>query len=459
MTPTRFRTRYFVYPDGGWERLPDHQQSKCRLHEQVLETKDKFKISSFDAHTLDVSITTSKKFGHVDWENPPESILFDFNFYPDRERNRTLLARSHKDEIQVLLNNKWILMFDYLSQVSKNNTKFNPNQSARFCSATSIYLQNSWWRSNGKSLRFLDLPAELRTQVYRFAAPQEAIEAFPWRGLRGGYRINAIPELGKNNRMTAALFQVNKQVYKEMRDYMFDNLPLLINHHRILNMIKDLSWFPRDQITQLILDLPTPQDFVKLFGLNGRNLITDEEFVFEGKELTTIHLSREKLPNIKKFEIIIPRRSLLEPKLRSYCQTHIGTMILEIMWDTIYGHPLVVNGMIKKWQKKHWEEKAAQAHKIYEQVRADTQDGGGVRVSQQDIDKYEGKTDLTDYDEDGNCCYCNLSCCSLHDNNSDEEDEYLFPFLCTCFYHCGEDYYTWTDEDYVKDFEEDDEDE
>lgn len=445
------RTRYYGASNDSWIPLSDQCQPKNLLHQHLLETADQFSISSFDAHTLDVYIKVSgKNHGKADL------MAFDFDFYPNHEHNRTLFARFHEGQAQVLID-KWTPLIDYLQQVSRNNI-LNPNQSTSFCQVTGIQKQNAWWnaRRNAKikGFSFLELPPELRCEIYRFAGPQDAIEPYPSHDLRGSYRKNALPRVSAGNYNWArGLLRVNKLVHQEMSEYLFGNVPVLFNHRLLLREVfPDNTLFLRERLTLLTLALPTPRDFVKLFGLSGRNLIADEEFTFEPKAETTIYLDRKHLPFIKKFEVVIPPREQFDHELKSYCQTHIATMILEIMWSTIYGHPLTVSGYVKKWQKKFWETKAARAHKEYEEVHADTEDGG-VRITQEDIDRYEGKADGIDYDKDGNCCYCAMSRCSLHDDDeSDDEHEYLFPFLCNCHHTCSYDH--WTDMDLPKDLED-----
>lgn len=447
------QTRYYGATNGSWIPLSDQSQPKNILHQHLLEAADEFSISSFDAHTLDIFIQVSR-----DNDGVSDLMAFDFDFYPNPEHNRTLFARFHEGQAQVLID-KWVPLIDYLEQVSRNNI-LNPNQSTSFCQATGIQAQNAWWnaRRNAKikEFPFLELPLELRREIYRFAAPQDAIEPYPSHDLRGSYRKNGLPRVSAGNYNWArGLLRVNKLVHQEMSEYLYSNVPVLFNHHLLLEKtFPKNTLFLGERLTQLTLALPTPRDFVKLFGLNGRNLIADEEFIFEPKEQTISCLGREHLSLIKKIEIIIPPCEQYDHRLKSYCQTHIATMILETMWSTIYGHPLVVSGRVKKWQKKYWEEAAAQAHKEYEEVHADTEDGG-VRVTQEDIDIYEGKADGHDYDKDGNCCDCALSGCSLHndDEESDDEEEYLFPFLCACHPPCTYDS-EWTDVDVVKDLED-----
>lgn len=454
------RTRYYRASNDSWIPLSDQWQPKNILHQHLLETADKFSISSFDAHTLDISIKVSG-------ENAGKSDLmaFNFDFYPNHEHNRTLFARFHEGQAQVLME-KWIPLMDYLEQVSRNNI-LNPNQSTSFCHVTGIQKQNAWWnaRRNAeiKGFPFLELPPELRREIYRFAAPYDAIEPYPSHDLRGGYNQKALPRVSAGNYNWArGLLRVNRLVHQEMSDYVFGNFPVLFNHRRLLEeTFPHNTLFLCERLTQLKLALPTPRDFVKLFGLSGRNLIADEGFLFEPREKTISFLNRDHLPLIKKFEVVIPPREQFDHKLKSYCQTHIATMILEIMWPTIYGHPLTVSGDLKRWQKKFWEKKAARAHKEYEEAHADTEDGG-VRVTQEDIDRYEGIADGNDYDKDGNCCDCVMSCCSLHKDaesdgeESDDEDEYLFPFLCNCNPPCTYDS-EWTDVDFAKDLEDEEE--
>lgn len=454
MALTVFPTRYEETSDG-WIRQPDDQQITSVLHQHVLETKDEFVISSFDANVMKLRITTGTKYDLSTWKCTPDPDAFKFEFVPNSGRDRTLKTRIHHGQVQVCLNGKWILMVDYLKAESQKD-EYNPNNHANTCYRKrpfnfekAIEAQRKWWDANNKSFPFLELPAELREVIYRHVAPQDAIEPYPRHRMRG----HGIPHISDRNDMVYNMLRCNKIVSEGMRAYMFRHLPLLINHQYLLKKtLRRNIDFPRDLLTKLTLALPTHKDYIELFGLNARDVNTDETITIEGKGPTASSLCRNQLRFIKKLKIVIPSREVLDKKFVNYCQTHAATMLLEIIWPYIQGHPVVISGMVKKWQKKHWEQKFAQAHKEYEEIMTDTEDGG-VGITQEDLDKYEGKAEHNEYDEEGKCCDCKKECCLLHYEEPEEEFEYHLPFLCQCDPPClhGE----WTDEDRVKDKGED----
>ncbi|KAI4849459.1 hypothetical protein E4T44_03336 [Aureobasidium sp. EXF-8845] len=452
MSRLLFLTRLQKTSDGGFIAYPSDQQPTTLLHQHVLDTQDKFVISSFDAHTMNFRITAGKKINHITWKCTPDPNAFKFEFFPNVGRNRTMPTRFHEGQVQVCLNNKWILMVDYLERESKRD-KLNPNYLPKFDAQLALKAQRIWWDRNNKVFRLLDLPLELRTEIYRQAAPQDAIEPFARHPKRGILPKNALLPISDRNDMVSNLLRCGGLVGHEMREYVFKNLPLLINHQILLHRtLRRNAWFPRHLLTHLTLALPTHTHYVKLFGLNARNIVTDVEITIEGDEDTAIHLCRDHLPFIKKFEVVIPSREVVDHTYVKHCQTTATTLLLEIMWPFIQAQPVVITGMIKNWQKKWWEAEFAQAHKDFDKIKADTEDGGS-RVTQEDIDRAEGKADNNEYDEDGNCCDCIMECCLLHYEEPEPVWEYHLPFFCECDTPClhGE----WTPEDRVKDFEGD----
>jgi hypothetical protein len=430
---------------------PDDQQPTTILHKHVLDTQDKFVISSFDAHLMNFRITVSKKIDKTTWKCTPEPDVFKFEFFPSCGRDRKMRARTRRGQVQVRLNNKWVLMIDYLEKESKRDA-LNPNYLPRFDAQSALDAQRKWWDANKKPFRFLDLPSELRTEIIRQAAPQDAIEPFARHHKRGILPRN-IPLISERNQMASGLLRCNKMVAREMREYMFKWLPLLFNHQQLLSKtLRMNAWFPRKHLTLLTLALPTYKAYINLFGLDARNIATDAEITIAGEEDTAIHLCRDHLPCIKKFEIIIPSLDVLDHSYVDHCQTTATTMLIEIMWPFIQGHPIVITGKVKNWQKKYWEREFNKAHIDFERTKADRS-----THTQQEIDIREGKAKHNEYDEDGNCCDCATEFCLLHTEEPEPEWVYHLPFFCDCDPPCmqGE----WTPEDRKKDKEKDPEEE
>ncbi|KAG9659295.1 hypothetical protein KCU64_g3943, partial [Aureobasidium melanogenum] len=446
-----FPTRYEKTSDG-WIRQPDDQQPTSILHKDVLDTKDKFIISSFDASVMKLKITAGMKCDYITWECTPDPNAFKFEFVPNRGRDRTLHTRFHEGQVQVCLNDQWLPMVEYLEAESTIN-ELNPNNRTRRCyhdyRDEALAAQRRWWTENNKFFPLLELPSELREEIYRHAAPQDAIEPYARHRMRG----RGMAHISDRNDMVSNLLKCNKSISQEMQAYMFRRLPLLINHERLLKKtLRQNLYFPRNLLTNLTLALPTHRDFIELFGLNARDINTGETITVDGKGPTAFSLCREQLRSIKKLEIIIPSREVLDQTYVNYCQTDATTMLLEIMYPYIQGHPILLSGMIKTWQKKFWERKFAQAHKEFEERMADNEDGG-VCITQQDLDVYDGKAELIEYDEDGKCCDCKRDCCLLHFEEPEEEFVYHLPFACRCDPPClfGE----WTDKDRIKDKDKD----
>ncbi|KAI5268215.1 hypothetical protein E4T47_07794 [Aureobasidium subglaciale] len=439
MAETKLPTRWIETSDG-FILAPEDQQPTSILHKAVLDAVDNFKITSFDAWALPVTVTIGKKCIVSTWECAPDPNSFKFKFGPRDCQGRTLATRIRKNQIQVKLDDRWLPLIDYLEQESKQCPE-NPNTfnhlSPRNKTVSILSVQRGWWAANKKHFALLQLPAELRSEIYRYAAPQDAIE--PYVSHRG--RGHGIPCIKDCNEMVSNLLKCSKVISQEMRDHMFLHLPLLINHHKLLRKtLHENIYFPRHQLTRLTLSCRTHEDFFKVFGLHGRSIISDEAIVVVGSGESPWSLHRDKLPCIKKFEIIMPSRETLQEWIvNTNCQTKTVTMLLEVMWPYIKGQPVVLGGMIKKWQKKLWEAKAAQAHEEYEKLYADTEDGG-VKVTQEDLDKFEGKEDKSEEEED-----------LISFEEEEEVFEYHLPFFCECHPSCL--FGDWTDEDHIKDNE------
>ncbi|THY82449.1 hypothetical protein D6C92_10020 [Aureobasidium pullulans] len=477
MATTKFPTRWIETSDG-FLPAPDNQQPTSILHKQVLDAVDEFKITSFDAWAMDLCVTVGKTCNVITWECTPDPTKFKFAFDWGRSRDVTLSTRVDKDEVQVYLDNKWTALTAFLNEEVKANPT-NPNR-CRHLSPENMTkeiakVQRDWWSNNKKKFPFFDLPGELRNEIYRHAAPQDAIE--PYAAYRG--RSNGMPWVSYRNEMVSNLLKCNKVVAREMRSYMFLRLPLLITHQRLLKKtLRENPFFPFEELTRLTLSFNSHYDLFKLFGLRAKNTLTGNIIDVIGSQHTPLALSRSRLPAIKKLEIVIPSRDTLNNVsfLSGGCQTDTTTMLLEIMEPFIKGQPLVLTGMIKKWQKKLWEAKAAQAHKEYEESWADTEEGG-VPVTDEDIARYERDNEMKENDEEsesGEEAQCDPEYCancdshpgefSYSDKENDDEDEeeeeeeeeeffeYHLPFVCRCHPPCLEG--EWTDADNVKDREE-----
>lgn len=475
MATTKFPTRWIETSDG-FLPAPDNQQPTSILHKQVLDAVDEFKITSFDAWAMDLCVTVGKTCNVITWECTPDPTKFKFAFDWGRSRDVTLSTRVDKDEVQVYLDNKWTALTAFLNEEVKANPT-NPNR-CRHLSPENMTkeiakVQRDWWSNNKKKFPFFDLPGELRNEIYRHAAPQDAIE--PYAAYRG--RSNGMPWVSYRNEMVSNLLKCNKVVAREMRSDMFLRLPLLLTHQRLLKKtLRENPFFPFEELTRLTLSFNTHYDLFKLFGLRARSTLTGDIIDVIGSQHTPLALSRSRLPAIKKLEIVIPSRDTLNNVsfLSGGCQTNTTTMLLEIMEPFIKGQPLVLTGMIKKWQKKLWEAKAAQAHKEYEESWADTEEGG-VPVTDEDIARYERDNEVKENDEEGengegkcdpeHCANCDshhgeISYSDRENDDDDEEEEeeeeeffeYHLPFVCRCHPPCLEG--EWTDADNVKDREE-----
>jgi hypothetical protein len=163
MAHSPFPIRLQKTSDGGFIPYPSDQQPTTLLHKHVLDTQDEFVISSFNAHAMNFRIIAGKKINHITWKCTPDPNAFKFEFFPSVSRDRTMPTRLHEDQVQVCLNNKWILMVDYLERESKRD-ELNPNYLPQFDAQLALKAQRNWWDANEQSFRLLDLPLELRTE-------------------------------------------------------------------------------------------------------------------------------------------------------------------------------------------------------------------------------------------------------------------------------------------------------
>lgn len=428
----------WIETSDGWIMAPPNQQPKSQLHKRLLDAVEDFTLSSVEAFVMNVLVLPGNKIDIVTWKTSPSPDFFAFRHDKFARLDRTLQVRYH-DEVQVRVDGVWTPLTTYLNNHC-STLKIGPSEDRQARQKYWLDAQRDWWRVNKKSFNFVKLPPELRENIYKYCSPADAIEPYPKHAARG-LSTNYV---GPRNKITYPMLKSSKLVARELRAYMFLHTPLLFTHDRILRKtLRHKPHFPRDELRCLTLALPTHLKFLEFAGFRGRNIRTGDK-IFEPGSGGVEELGRDRLPALARLEIVVPGRETLEGVswLKGGCQVLAAEMVMESLWPFVKGQPVVLGGMVKKWQKKKWEDKAVLAAREWDEAHADTEDGG-AKLPEELPSLLRGFCLEEDghLEEDG----------SEEDDGSDEEDcedgddVWQLPFFCQCPGGClvGE----WTDED------------
>ncbi|KAI7283283.1 hypothetical protein KC343_g2126 [Hortaea werneckii] len=243
--------------------------------------------------------------------------------------------------------------------------------------------QLSWWKSNGKTFRLLDLPAEIRENIYRHAFDQHA-EPYPTDKVR---RLGQYSYALKQRNPCPRTFRMNRQVYGEASHVLFLHTCFLVEHNVILKkLLYNSSQLARIRRLQLAL---SHFDFFKLFGLHlgdeHESNISPSRVSHTLRQMTLIHLElRFEAPSL------YCERNWLE----GACQKTIVKWIWAAAWPFVRGHPVTVTGYVKTSQKEAFEAQVADERRKIDRWQRQVRALGLGEASVQDyyewLDEQEG---------------------------------------------------------------------
>ncbi len=265
-----------------------------------------------------------------------------YNFKPHRQHLfRVHLKLLEGNHVSIRTGQTWVALEKYLDIYSSRKRTGSGNY---FCSSPpsrsemSASLQK-FWAVNGKSFRFLDLPAELRNNVYRFAmGPQ----AYPYR-----YKTDSrhTKYFDVEEAPNTSLLRINKQTRREATRVLFsETIFCFFDNFSPLCFTLDVASIDVKALRHLELSF-SHVGFLNFFGadLGSHNKIEEHE--------AAMVLRRLALDGIC---LCFPHPSELRRCrwLRSGCQTTICCWILEAAQPYIKHIRIIeLEGSIKTRQK------------------------------------------------------------------------------------------------------------
>ncbi|KAK5104850.1 hypothetical protein LTR62_002776 [Meristemomyces frigidus] len=288
-----------------------------------------------------------------------------------------------------------------------------------------------WWRLNGKHFPLLDLPRELRDQIYAFShGPQN--HPFPSSKLR---RPGQYPWPFQSPLPGFNLIRTKKQVARESLEVLYLQVPFLLQHIGLFSRLLLSPRSPLERIRRLELALSHRQ-FFRLFGLatSASSDGSSDRFMPGYAASRRVRALRRMELTSLTLRVARPSWSTENDDFDGACQLEVVKWLQESALPWVRGHPVTVTGYIKDAQKVPFEEACRAEQKRFGLWRkqkdavdgtvgnlveydewADMVDGevdGGVRVDGGDVLAMESKQGR---DERGPRvlpprCYCVAPC-------------------------------------------------
>lgn len=314
------------------------------LQVAILYHINEYRLRTFDNFRVDVGVKASKHgepFA-VKWHGfiicPVGVDWYKFTLPDGREKR--MLVRTVKDNILVAYGGRWQSIEAYLAALQADPVHRAAVRSESLC--MSQWKFRDWWSSNGKSFRLLDLPAEVRENIYKFALVNPALPypSAKARKLAYGSRIRL-----RESNPTVSLMRVNRQVYTEARHIFYRDAPFILTHKPVLCRVLNRTELSSN-IRRLHLAL-SHAEYIKLFGFQFNEIQG-----YAPHNNGVVGILRDM--RFDKLELYISPPAMVgeEMWLDGACQRTIVNWIFEAAWPWIRGHPVKFTGYVKNSQKK-----------------------------------------------------------------------------------------------------------
>lgn len=431
---------------AGNRWLPTRRSPVSKVHAQVRQTVEAYRLSSYEAFAFEMTIRPAEKEAQGNSHGVGYTGTHFFHFQPYSKEERKVVVRLNSQDtsiVEICFQRKggrhttpWRPLLAYLRQ---QPIVCNPNRDLSINHQDHFKLRNrhqsDWWAANGKRFKFLELPRELRNLIYTYCIGPR-IEPFPaWKlRQRTGLHVTTVVHEG--------LLYVNKQVSGEMQEQIYSLTEFLVVHEDLLSGLVQNRAFPIERLRHLTLAFEH-KNFFKFFGLT----IVNDAVASDGVAATVDQQEQAAEPQC----LAWPSRARVcfwDMKLLSLnlamplpfaltdwaggehdCQRKVVDLMLEAAWPFVRGQPVTVTGYAKSDQKAAFEKKAAQAYE--ERHRADQEgsqacdddEDGGVKLDGSETVEVEQSLEL-EHVISANLpltCQCKRSC--IDDWSPDDEDD------------------------------------
>lgn len=354
----------------GWKWQKSHSETafiSTLLHAAIEHQIYIYRAQTFAKFNMDIAVYPADDATPIVIELPElGEVTVGYRYYKfdprhNEERKKCMHLRLDRGSIQARFCRQWQPIAAYLDHISTQLNYELPQQLA-------LDRQFSWWKTNGKAFRIMDLPGELRNTIYDHAFPSEA-RPFPTSKCRkrGPFGFRAA------NSSHTALMRTDKQLYSEASDRFYLSTPFLIEHASLLNRTLK-NRLLQQRLRHLRLTL-THGSYLGLFHFN------------EGPATYAKRCLREI--NLDSLEVRFSPPSMIASRawLEGACQRTVVDLIIKAAWSSIKGHPVTITGYVKNIQMRELEARLEEEKALFDKWAALKMAGGG------------GASTLLEYDE------------------------------------------------------------
>jgi hypothetical protein len=325
--------------------------------------------------------------------------------------------------VQVKYMKKWVPVSEYMKNLERLEESVSNTVQWRY------EHQWMWWKSNGKTFRFLALPQELRELIY-WIAFGPVIQPYPTAKARRLPRNFVLPAEKKPG---TSMLRLNRQTAMEAKHMLYLYSTFSLQHRPILGrLIRNPSTAPLLRKVELEL---SHYDFLKLFGARITEDISYEPGV------AAMHIADLEL-KLLTLKFAPPSLNTEQVWLDGACQRIVTSWILDSAWKWVRGHPVQVSGYIKNSQKRTFEADCITERNKFESWRK-------VRLlvglSEGTLAEYHEWLDWMEGEEDGGVRVDGAKNLVVEERLLKTNWEFEFPPTCWCFPKCTPK--TWVGDD------------
>ena len=357
-----------------------------RTHAALLRDIDHYRVKTFERYNKEVRIYPSKTANEVENLVSQQWVGFshyDFDQYgkPAKTMQVAFRIRHGRDEVKIRYRGLWTSVLTYMRDVSPSSAYYGPSDGTladwqRLQSAK----QAEWWNKNGKLFCLLDLPGEIRSNIFEFALAAP-IEPYPTTKGRNAGQLGVLKMRTRQPQVSILL--ANKQIYEEASNVFYLCTPVILEYRGLLTRVmQNERLWPNIRLLELSLD---HTGFFELFGLRAN-----------GQELVKARSHPETLRMLKLSRLTLwfqePAKTGKLDFLDGACHKTIVDWIFEAAWPHIKGHPLFFKGYVKNSQKTRFDAQAVVERTKFKNWN-DRRHAVGTHVGS-----------LCEYDEDAEAC-------------------------------------------------------